>query len=135
MTTSSEKEIEKFRGVSARNRKQGEDYENYIEYRLRLRKQAGSGCGTIEKEDHVGKDPRGKDIMVQAKSFSGKSITIKVEDLERLVQHAADCQVFECGECVGEGREPVFVIGIVGQLFNGPKDWVLVPLEEWEKYE
>lgn len=123
MTISSEKEIEKFRKVSARNREQGEKYEDFVNRRLGLKKQAGSGCGHIEKEDHVGQDSRGKDIMVQSKSTSGKAVIIKVEDLERLVKHAADCN-----------REPVFIVGIVNQLFSGPKDWVLVPLEEWEKY-
>ena len=72
--------------------------------------------------------------MVQTKSFSGKTISFKVEDLERLVRHARSCKAYEDGEYVQDGRDPVFIIGIVEQLFDGPKDWVLVPLEEWEKY-
>lgn len=141
MTISSDKEVEKFRKVSAKNRKQGDDYENRMKRRLRLKKQRGSGCGVIEKEDLVGQDPRGEPVMVQAKSFSGKTITIKVEDLERLVRHAKDCtMISQSGTGVDlkykvTGRRPVFVIGIVDQIFAGPKDWVLIPLEEWEKYE
>lgn len=135
MTISSTEEIQKFRKVSAANRKQGDDFEGYIERRLGLTRQAGSGCGTLEKEDLVGEDPRGVDIMVQAKSHSGKTISIKIEELERLVKHAADCKVYENGKCVGESREPVWIVGIVNQMFAGPKNWVLVPLEEWEKYE
>jgi hypothetical protein len=145
MTTSSKEEIEKFRGVSAHNRKQGEDYEDYIERRLKLKRQRASGQGTIEKEDHVGRGPRpGEHIMVQTKSFSVATISFKVADLERLVRHARDCKVFEkmtlddgtkLTEHVQDHREPVFIIALVDQLFDGPKDWVLVPLEEWEKYE
>ena len=124
MTTYSKEEIVKFRDVGARNRKQGEVHEDYVNRRLGLKKQRGSGSGHIEKEDHVGKDPRGHDIMVQSKSFSGKSITINIKSVERLVKHAADCS-----------REPLFVISIVNQIFDGPKDWVLIPLKEWERHE
>lgn len=143
MTTSSDREVKKFRKVSAHNRKQGEDYEVYIERRLKLKRQRGSGCGTVEKEDLVGRGPRPKEfIMVQTKSFSGKTISFKVEDLERLVKHSTDCKVFEhmtlddgrkLIEHVQDHREPVFIIGIVDQMFAGPKDWVLTSLEEWEK--
>lgn len=135
MKTSSISKAEKFRRISASNRQQGEDHEAWIERRLRLRRQAGSGCGTREKEDLVGTDPRGKFIIVSAKSFSGKTITLKVADLERLVQHAAECAVYEEGHRVSDEREPILIVGIVDQMFNGPTNWVLVPLEEWEKYE
>ena len=135
MTISSTEQIEKGRKIGKQNRKQGDDYEDFIERRLHLTKQRGSGCGPVEKEDLVGKDPRGTDIMAQVKSHSGKAITIKVEELERVVKHAADCKVYEDGNHVSDGREPVWIIGIVGGTFYGPRDWVLVPLEEWEKYE
>jgi hypothetical protein len=135
MTTSSTEEIKKFQAISAKNRKQGGDHEEFLERRLGLTMQRGSGCGPVEKEDLVGKDPRGQDIMVQAKSYSGKTVTIKIDDIERLVRHAAECKVFEDRTYVSDGREPVFVVRIVREMFVGPTDWVMVPLEEWEKYE
>ena len=77
-----------------------------------------SGCGRVEKEDLIDGENLG-----QVKSSRGKSISVKIVDLERLVQHAKD-----------RGKDPVFFLGYErpGPVMM-PRKWALVPLEKWKK--
>lgn len=97
-----------------RNREQGLVFEKYLAQRLSMKVQPGSGCGIIHKEDVVDKDR-----LMQAKSTRTEKITINLQDLNNLKEHA----IKEC-------REPVFAIGFsLNGTFLDSRIWLMVPID------
>lgn len=114
MTTGNPKQKE----VNRQNRVQGKKSEVEFAAVTGMTLQLGSGCGRVQMEDLVDSDNLG-----QVKSSRGKSVSVKVVDIERLVQHASDA-----------GKKPVFFIGFESaDPLLMPRKWAMVPLGEWKK--
>lgn len=81
-----------------------------------MKKQPGSGCGRLFKEDLV-------DLIYlgQAKSTRSPSLSIKLEDLERIAEHA-------------EKKVPILFMGFFkdSQIWDD-RIWVAMPLRHWTK--
>jgi len=96
-----------------RNREQGLSFEKYLAQRLSMKTQPGSGCG-IHKEDVVDSAH-----LMQAKSTRTEKITIRLQDLKDLKEHA----IKEC-------RDPVFAIGFsLNGTFLDSRIWLMVPID------
>lgn len=79
-----------------------------------MKRQPGSGCGRIFKEDLVDEVYLG-----QAKSTRSSRVSIGKKDLARLRKHAKD-------------KKPMFVIGFYDDKYIREDDvWIAVPLRDW----
>ena len=95
---------------------QGRKSEKAAASEVYLNIQRGSGCGVIDKEDLCGDNE-----LCQVKSFRGRSISFKVEDLEALVHNASQ-----------EEKDFFFVIHLVTKtVVKAPRMWVAIPVDEW----
>ncbi len=105
--------------TNRKNREQGKKGESDFASATGMKIQLASGCGKIEVEDLTDKDNLG-----QVKTSRGKSVAIKVVDIECLIQHARDA----------DGKKPVMFVGFETlDLIMMPRRWALIPLEEWKE--
>lgn len=133
MTPESQKEIERrtsqrigYKGDCTKtnelNRLQGEESERVMAILTESDPQPGSGCGRIHKEDL-----KNKHTLIQDKSSRGDTISVKIADLEALVQNARRLD-----------KEPVMTLNFTRkQAVQAPRIWALVPIEKWQtiKYD
>lgn len=98
------------------NAKRGERFEDFLADYLGLRKQSGSGSGCIEREDLLGQG-----FLMQLKSTNKESISIKLDDLKKLMLHAEERDL-----------DPVFAIGFERKnRFLPSRIFLAVPLPVW----
>lgn len=98
------------------NKARGNRFEEFLRGYLNLRRQLGSGSGCIEKEDLTDKER-----IFQLKATNGKSFSVKLCDLEKLMNSAQECDL-----------DPVFAFGFErGGKFVPSRTFVAVPLSVW----
>jgi hypothetical protein len=98
------------------NRDRGDRFEDFLKDFLGLEKQLGSGSGCIEREDL-----KDDNYLFQAKSTDKMSISVKLCDIEKLMESAEGC-----------GLDAVFAIGFeTGGRFIPSKTLIAVPLSVW----
>jgi hypothetical protein len=102
--------------TNQQNKKQGDSFEGHLSRRLKMKRQPGSGCGRLFKEDLVDQVYLG-----QAKSTRAPSITIKLSDLNNVRTNAKE-------------KTPILFIGFFKdtQIWDD-RIWVAVPIRHWSK--
>lgn len=66
-------------------------------------------------------DGSSSDFLYECKETKKRNITIKGDDIEKIVKEAAIV-----------GKTPAIVFSVYGLMDNIPKDWVAIPVEDWE---
>jgi len=85
---------------------------------LSCSRQSGSGSGCIEREDL-----KDEGLLIQAKGTIGKSISIKLADIEKLILHAEE-----------DSLDPAFVFGFERRgTFIPSRTFIAVPISVWMK--
>ena len=102
--------------INMRNKARGDRFEKFLSDFLHLDRQIGSGSGCIEKEDL-----RNARFLFQLKGTKGKSFSVKLCDLEKLMASAKERDL-----------DPVFVFGFERRdKFVPSRTFVAVPLSVW----
>jgi len=104
--------------INKENRERGDQLEDLIEWLLSGSRQSGSGSGCIEREDL-----KADGLLIQAKGTNGKSISVKLADIEKLILHAEE-----------DSLDPAFVFGFERRgKFIPSRTFIAVPISVWMK--
>lgn len=82
----------------------------------------GSGNKGMKGDVWAGDRDAGQRLMVECKATEKRSISVKLDWLEKLVQEAHEA-----------GREPVLAIRFEAMKFAGAKDWAAVPMHRLQE--
>lgn len=97
-------------------KRQSERQEKKIATDLRGTGTIGSGNKGMKGDAHGGDPDAGQRIMAEAKSTNGKSMSIKLAWLDKLVREALQA-----------GMQPVLYLRFEAAQFQGMTDWACVP--------
>jgi Holliday junction resolvase len=86
------------------------------------RKTVGSGGKRMKGDAHGGNANAGQRIMAEAKSTQHRSMSLKLDWLEKLVEEALQA-----------GMDPVLYLRFDAMKYNGVMDWAVLPAERYRE--